>query len=258
METMVKCFFFLLLAAPVFAGVLFLLKIRRIRKAEKEQEIREIQKHITREQARQAAAVALAAGKRKAEQDRKNALRNKKAETEKARAERKTAREQARQAADEKRAAKLEAARLLAEYRERALAAAVELRSIETAPARSSAPADPVQPSAPVQDPEQRPETISAADPVQASAPDNAPKPFAGQIVSFTGKLRSMTRAQAAEIIRKGGGKPFSKAMPAGTTLLIVGDVQGDGNTLKLDKADEWIGQVRKIYEPQFLEMLNE
>lgn len=74
-------------------------------------------------------------------------------------------------------------------------------------------------------------------------------------MVSFTGKLKSFTRAQAAEMVQQAGGKAFTKAMPAGTTLLVVGDTAGN-DTRKLEQADEWIGQVRKITEAQFLAML--
>ena len=37
---------------------------------------------------------------------------------------------------------------------------------------------------------------------------------------------------------------------------LVVGDTGGN-DTQKLEKADEWIGQLRKITEPQFLAMFN-
>lgn len=247
-------FVFLLLAAAGIATCIAIAKGRARR--EKWEEIRKMQENAAKARGKQEAAARAAAEKERAERARKAETERRKAEQatalEAARAEKFAAREAARKAADERRAEKLEAARLLAEYRERAFAAARELKALDVA----------LKASAPVQAPEQRPETISTAapDPVRPSAPetapDNAPKPFAGQIVSFTGKLRSMTRAQAAEIVRKGGGKAFTKAMPAGTTLLVVGDIAGDGNTGKLDKADEWIGQVKKIYEPQFMAML--
>lgn len=163
----------------------------------------------------------------------------------KAKAEREAARKAREEASAARMAAKLEAARLLAEYRERALAAARELNELET-PRRDPEPEPIPEASAPISL-----EAFAATAPV----PDNAPKPFQGHMVSFTGKLKSMTRGEAAEMVRKAGGKAFTKAMPAGTTLLIVGDTAGC-DTAKLEKADEWIGQLKKLTEGQFLAML--
>ena len=113
--------------------------------------------------------------------------------------------------------------------------------------------------------PEQRPENISpaapAADPVPAAAPAATdPDPavpvtpkrpvvyignniFAGETVSFTGTLPGMTRREAIEAVKKNGGKAYDN-MPAGTTILVVGDRPGKR---KLDAADRWIGSCRKI-----------
>lgn len=98
-----------------------------------------------------------------------------------------------------------------------------------------------------------------------APAAVNAPKSFEAAVwappvnafarhkVAFTGTLKSMPRRIAIEYVRAAGGKAFS-TMPAGTTLLVVGENPGMD---KMDKADLWIGQVRKITERQFLDMLN-
>lgn len=75
---------------------------------------------------------------------------------------------------------------------------------------------------------------------------------FAGQVVSFTGRLPHMTREQAIRAVKLNGGRAFA-SMPYCTTLLVVGDRPG---VTKLDKADEWIDHVRKITPAQFAAML--
>ncbi|MBQ7052340.1 MAG: hypothetical protein IJN79_06050 [Clostridia bacterium] len=90
-----------------------------------------------------------------------------------------------------------------------------------------------------------RPETVSAA-------PFKGNNMFAGQIVAFTGALKDMTRAEAIRAVEANGGRAY-ETMPAGTTLLVVGDKPGMG---KMDKADKWIGQTRKITQEQFRCML--
>ena len=52
--------------------------------------------------------------------------------------------------------------------------------------------------------------------------------------------------------VEANGGKAFED-MPASTTLLVVGDKPGMD---KLNKADRWIAQVRKITPAQFDFML--
>lgn len=145
---------------------------------------------------------------------------------------------------------KLETARQIAEYNERALKAARELRELEAAREASQAPAPapasvqtdatPAEPEAPAE----RPETISKS--------EEGPRPFRGQVVSFTGKLSSMTRAEAIAAVKAAGGLAY-KDMPAGTTLLVVGSNPGQK---KQDLYDKWIGQVKKITEAQFMAML--
>ena len=145
---------------------------------------------------------------------------------------------------------KLETARQIAEYNERALKAARELRELEaareastaTAPAPASVQTDaaPAEPEVPAE----RPEIISKS--------DEGPRPFRGQVVSFTGKLSSMTRAEAIAAVKAAGGLAY-KDMPAGTTLLVVGSNPGQK---KQDLYDKWIGQVKKITEAQFMAML--
>lgn len=167
----------------------------------------------------------------------------------------------ARQAA--RRAARLAAARELAEIHEREraakLAAARELAEIKGRPAPQRRAAvsvdesresaldrageDGAQPAAAV--------TLAQFAAAHAKPAPDAPKPFAGQVVAFTGRLAGMTRQEAIDRVIRAGGKAY-KTMPAGTTLLVVGDNPG---MCKMDKADEWIGQVRKITQAQFLAM---
>lgn len=80
---------------------------------------------------------------------------------------------------------------------------------------------------------------------------------FEGQHVAFTGTLPGMTRKEAIAAVAERGGHAYY-SMPACTTILVVGDIRGDGSTEKLEKADEWIGQVRKITAAEFMAMLHE
>jgi NAD-dependent DNA ligase len=184
-----------------------------------------------------------------------------KARQERAAAERKAAQEKARQeraanvaaraeAQKARQLEKLETARQIAEYNERALKAARELRELEAAreaaPATDPAPASVRADAAPadLEASAERPETISKG--------NEGPRPFLGQVVSFTGKLSSMTRAEAIAAVKAAGGLAY-KEMPAGTTLLVVGSNPGQK---KQDLYDKWIGQVKKITEAQFMAML--
>ena len=97
------------------------------------------------------------------------------------------------------------------------------------------------------------PVPAEAAPTVQASQPSRrSAGAFAGHVVSFTGTLTGMTRAEAIKAVEDNGGKAYT-TMPAGTTLLVVGENPGMG---KMDKADRWIGQTRKITQAQFMRML--
>ena len=113
----------------------------------------------------------------------------------------------------------------------------------------------------------QRPETIPAPSPAAnlAPVPEPAPQPvaqaqrrgndaFAGQTVAFTGTLPGMTRREAIAAVQANGGRAFED-MPAGTTMLVVGENPG---MRKLDKADEWITTCRKITPAQFADMLKQ
>ncbi len=162
--------------------------------------------------------------------------------------------------AAERRRAKAEAAAQAKAERDAQKAAAKAAREAEAAakpkrkrgrPRKAPAPAQeapaPVQVTPePVQPEPERPETIPAPLPFKGN---NA---FARQTVAFTGTLEGMTRAEAIRAVEANGGRAFD-TMPAGTTLLVVGDKPGMG---KLDKADKWIGQVRKITQAQFKTML--
>lgn len=96
----------------------------------------------------------------------------------------------------------------------------------------------------PVQLEPTRHETIS----IPAALPFMGNNAFAHETVAFTGTIDGMTRAQAIKAVEDNGGKAF-ETMPVGTTLLVVGHNPGMN---KLDKADKWIGQVRKITQEQF------
>lgn len=232
---------FIFLAVSIFGFIILITKAwirnRLEAKAEAEAAAEKAAKERAKKQeaARAAAEKAAQEAARKAAEAEAKAAR--KAAQETARAEKTAAREAREAAAARKTAEKLETARKLAEYRERQAAAAQALRLAEAAPVPGRAP-----------------EASAAPDPLPDPLPDNAPKPFAGQIVSFTGRLKSMNRAEAAEMVKQAGGKAFTKAMPAGTTILVIGDTNGE-NTAKQDKAAEWIGQVRRITEAQFLAM---
>lgn len=141
-----------------------------------------------------------------------------------------------------RRAERLEAARQLAEYKERALKAAQELRKIDDAQVTRPAPAPAAYETGtePAQAPEQRPKSVSYNN------------PLAGHVVSFTGKLQSMKRADAIKAVQAVGGRAYAD-FPAGTDILVVGTNPGEK---KQEKFDRWIGQVKKITEAQFLEML--
>ena len=182
------------------------------------------------------AAQAVAAARRAAEQQRKKA-------------ERDAAREAREAVVAARRAEKLEAARLLAEYTERSLEAARKLRELEAGREAAQAPAPDPAPEKPgaVQ---QAPETAAA----QTKRPENIShnSPFWGQVVSFTGKLQSMKRAEAIAAVQAAGGRAYAD-FPAGTTLLVVGTNPGEK---KQEKYDRWIGQVKKITEAQFITML--
>ena len=139
-----------------------------------------------------------------------------------------------------------------------------------TSSSRSSAqqPAEAVQ-ETPTERAEIIPDTVEQpAEPAIMEQPEvveerpmPTPKPrltgnnaFKGHVVAFTGKLPGMTRREAIEAVQQNGGRAYTK-MPAGTTLLVVGDKPG---MCKMDKADEWIGQVRKITAAQFFAMLEQ
>lgn len=136
---------------------------------------------------------------------------------------------------DRRQAEKLQAARELAELKERALQAARELKALQE---------------------EKRPETISSApDPSAPVAEKAAPqrlKTISGQVVSFTGRLVSMTRQEAIEKVQQAGGQAYYKEMPSFTTLLVVGIKPGKQ---KLDQFENQSG-IRKVNESEFLEML--
>lgn len=213
-----------------------------------------------RQRARQAQA---AANKEKAQQEQ--AARELAAQNKRREAEAKRAARRAQQEAD--RAARLEHQRELTALRERELAAAREIQLLKyeqrmKRPETISAPAqaadasqvapDAEAPETPIEAAQIAPQAVTLeAFAGEHAAAQAAPRPFAGQVVAFTGKLSSMTRGAAIQKVIDAGGRAY-KTMPAGTTLLVVGSNPG---MCKMDKADEWISQVRKITEAQFLAM---
>lgn len=158
-----------------------------------------------------------------------------------------------RREAEERRRIKAEAAARAKAERAAQKAAARAARQAEAAaaprrkrgrPRKNPEPAQEAPAAVPPVPVFKRPETISPS--IQGN---NA---FAGQTVAFTGTLPNMPRAAAIAAVVANGGKAY-ETMPAGTTLLVVGDNPGMN---KLDKADKWIGQVRKITPAQFEAML--
>lgn len=204
---------------------------------------------------RQAAQAAQAAA---AEQRRIEAERKRTEQAAKA-AERGRARAAKEAERQRKQDARLEAARLRAEYAERELAAKREAKALdrersEIISAKDERPSEPVkqdEPAVIAQDTTPEPEQPKASDHKPSVKGNNA---FKGHVVAFTGKLPGMTRREAIQAVQDNGGRAYTK-MPVGTTLLVVGDNPG---MCKMDKADEWIGQVRKITAAQFFAMLDE
>lgn len=145
---------------------------------------------------------------------------------------------------EERREAKRRAAEQAEAERKARKAAAAEKKAAQAAqpPKKRGRPRknpEPVEKKPEPQPEPLRPATISDA--------------LTGQTFSFTGTLDGMTRRQAIEAVQQRGGKAFD-TMPAGTTILVVGSNPGMN---KLDKADRWIGSVRKITQAQFFAMLS-
>lgn len=169
------------------------------------------------------------------------AQEQKRAEREKREAERKAAAE----------AKHLEAMRRREELHQQKMRQLAELQAAQAA-------------VAPTQQPDAKKETTpseaAAVAPVPALKQPTSPAhdgTFAGQTVAFTGTLPNMSRAEAVQAVRDRGGKAFAKEMPAGTTMLVVGRLQGDEDTNKLRRADQYIGQIRKITAEQFIALIN-
>ncbi len=216
--------YLLYLPGIIFALLAILPAVHRANKAERARREQEAERTAAAEQRRQDA-------------ERRQAIQAAKA------AEREAARAAREAEQQRKQAARLEAARQRAEYAERELAAKREMKALERAQIIPD-----TEPDNEPTEPDNKP-----------TAPDARPKfkgnnAFAGQVVAFTGRLPGMTRREAIQAVQDNGGRAYTK-MPAGTTLLVVGDKPG---MCKMDKADEWIGQVRKITAAQFFAMLEE
>jgi len=87
-------------------------------------------------------------------------------------------------------------------------------------------------------------------------------KAFANQTVVFTGKLASMSRKEAQQIVREQGGHS-PESLTSAATFLVVGEegaLKQDSKSSKLKRAEELIEQGKKIQiisESNFLEMVN-
>ena len=244
---------FIFISLYALAGFIVAVEIIRKKAASRREAARleAIAEEKRRQEEHKASQARLAAIQREAalaEKERAAAVRE--AERQRKREAQKAAREAAEAERERKKAEKLEAARLLAEYNERALKAARDLQAIQSAGA--NIPQEKPETSEPVPEAtEERPETISNG--VQSVQPEpEAPRPFAGQIVAFTGRLKSMKRNEAIQRVKEAGGKAFPDFYSF-STILVVGSNPGQK---KLDKFDNWIGQATKITEEQFLKML--
>lgn len=196
--------------------------------------------------AEQAARELAAAAKKQQEQEQRRAAQEK-AAAKQAAAEQK--RQERERRAAEAHALKVARAAELAELAERRLQAEKELAALHLQPETPENHSE--QEEQPAQ--EQAAPVLTVEQFTQAAAP--APQPFKGHTVAFTGRLAGsgMTHAQAAEKVKQAGGQAFAKEMPSFTTFLVVGENPG---MKKMDKADAWISQVKKLTEEQFLEML--
>ena len=123
---------------------------------------------------------------------------------------------------------------------------------------QASEPA-PVLPAAPAPAPA-KPARKAKPAPVEA-APAPAPAPrclvrgnnaFHDELVAFTGTLQGWKRRDAIQAVIDNGGQAF-ETMPAGVTMLVVGDEPGLD---KLNKANRW--GVRIVTERDFEELLNQ
>ena len=218
-------------------------------KAEADSQRRKAAERAAAEEQRQIEAAA-----KKAAQEAKAAERERKqAEREQARAAKEAERQRKQDAAH---ALKVARAAELAELAERELAArqaamALDAAKVEPTPEEHSEPVHDAQPDTEPTQPDTEP---TKPDSLLSRLGVKGNNAFKGHVVAFTGRLPGMTRAEAIQAVQANGGRAYTK-MPAGTTLLVVGDKPG---MCKMDKADEWIGQVRKITAKQFFEMLAE
>lgn len=72
--------------------------------------------------------------------------------------------------------------------------------------------------------------------PAQQQAPKNAAGPFAGETISFTGKILNFSRQQVIDITERKGGKG-RETIRTDCTLLVVGDKPGKN---QLEQAKKW------------------
>src|SRR5207249_4574319 len=97
--------------------------------------------------------------------------------------------------------------------------------------------------------------------PLAASSPDRVrDQPLAGEVVVFTGKLSSLGRKEACELVIRLGGAAGDD-VNAKTTMLVLGaegiasGAPNEARTNKLKRAEELNAvqqQIRIIREPEF------
>lgn len=242
--------------AALILAVHIVVKIRANRRiaaakeeaAHKEWQRRQAQNKARREQEQQAAWQR--AAEERARQERKDAEERARKEREAEKAQ-KDAERQARAAARAaKQAEKLEAARLLAEYNERALNAARELRNLQQQERR-----EPIYTPAPrflqqddqeeQEEQEPRPQRRQAVSLEQFAALHAAPARrgiFAGETLSFTGTIPGIPRREAMQLTKQAGGMAYPH-INTHCTLLVVGE--GAECNQALEDADRW--NTRKI-----------
>ena len=109
-----------------------------------------------------------------------------------------------------RRAERLEYARQMVELKERELQADKEWKALSTAPRREEKPAPAPQ--------------------------NNAAGPFAGETLSFTGKILNFNRQQVIDITERKGGKG-RETIRTDCTILVVGNKPGKN---QIEQAQKW------------------
>lgn len=233
----------------ILAGLVISLHIasrRRTARRQAEAEAAARREAIHREEARQRARQ-----EREREQAAAaNAAARAAVERARVKAEKETEKQARAEARARKQAEKLEAARLLAEYNERALNAARELRNLQQQkpaevaanPAAETAPQILQQTEKQQEQPTQRRQAISLDQFAAAHAVPARRGIFAGETIAFTGPIPGIPRREAMQLTKQAGGMAYPH-INTRCTLLVVGD--GAERNQAMEDADRW--NVRKI-----------